>query len=295
MDNELIKQIENFLQLLPQPIKKVVYDPEVLKKLDELPRENLNEFGFDPFGYNPDILRKILPFVLFLYRVYFRVEVHDIDRVPLKNVVLVANHAGQLPFDGFVVAASMFIDAPKPRIVRSMVERWVPTLPFISWFMARTGQVVGDPDNFVRLLRRGETILDFPEGVRGISKTFKDRYRLAEFGQGFMRLALATNATIVPVGVVGSEETIISLHNSKTLARLFGAPSFPITPFFPWLGPLGLLPLPVKIRLYYGKPMKFEGDPDEDDEKIMLKVKKVRSALRSLIQRGLNERKHIFW
>ena len=295
MDNELIKQIENFLQLLPQPIKKVVYDPEVLKKLDELPRENLNEFGFDPFGYNPDILRKILPFVLFLYRVYFRVEVHDIDRVPLKNVVLVANHAGQLPFDGFVVAASMFIDAPKPRIVRSMVERWVPTLPFISWFMARTGQVVGDPDNFVRLLKRGETILDFPEGVRGIAKTFKDRYRLAEFGQGFMRLALATNATIVPVGVVGSEETIISLHNSKTLARLFGAPSFPITPFFPWLGPLGLLPLPVKIRLYYGKPIKFKGDPDEDDEKIMLKVKKVRSALRSLIQRGLNERKHIFW
>ena len=295
MDNELIKQIENFLQLLPQPIKKAVYDPEVLQKLNELPRENLNEFGFDPFGYNPDILRKILPFVLFLYRVYFRVEVHDIDRVPLKNVVLVANHAGQLPFDGFVVAASMFIDAPKPRIVRSMVERWVPTLPFISWFMARTGQVVGDPDNFVRLLRRGETILDFPEGVRGIAKTFKDRYRLAEFGQGFMRLALATNATIVPVGVVGSEETIISLHNSKTLARLFGAPSFPITPFFPWLGPLGLLPLPVKIRLYYGKPMRFEGDPDEDDEKIMLKVKKVRSALRSLIQRGLNERKHIFW
>ncbi len=283
------------LERLPKRIRNMVYDPEVLGKVDLISRENLGELGYDPFGYNPDILKKILPVVLFLYRVYFRTQVFDIDRVPDKRVVLVANHAGQIPIDGFIVAASMFIDAPKPRVVRSMIEKWVPTLPFVSWFMARAGQVVGTPENFIRLLNNNETILDFPEGVRGISKTFPNRYRLVEFGQGFMRLALATKATIVPVAVIGSEEQVISLHNSRTMAKLFGAPSFPITPFFPGLGPLGFMPLPVKFRLYFGKPMEFKGDPDEDDEKIQMKVKRVRSTLQGLIQRGLNERKHIFW
>lgn len=283
------------LDLLPEPVRDLVYDPEVRRKLDEIPRDNLGEMGYDPFGYNPEIIKEILPLVLFLHRAYFRVQAFDIDRVPSKRVVLVANHAGQIPVDGFVVGSSMLIDAPQPRMVRSMIEKWVPTLPFVSWFMARAGQVVGTPENFIRLLNRDETVLVFPEGVGGISKTFPHRYRLADFGQGFMRLALETKAQVVPVAVIGSEEQVVSFHNSKSMAKLVGAPSFPLTPFFPWLGPMGLMPLPVKFRLYFGKPMTFRGDPDEDDEKIQMKVKRVRSALQGQIQRGLNERKHIFW
>jgi len=295
MEMPSLSTFYKILDILPGPVRDMVYDPEVRKKIEAIPRDNLGEMGYDPFGYNPDILNEILPIILFLYRLYFRVQTFDIDRVPSKRVVLVANHAGQLPIDGFLIASSMFVDAPQPRVVRSMIEKWVPSLPFVSWFMARAGQVVGTPENFIRLLNRNETILVFPEGVGGISKTFPNRYRLTDFGQGFMRLALATKARIVPVAVIGSEEQIVSLHNSKSMAKLMGAPSFPLTPFFPWLGPAGLMPLPVKFRIYYGKPMDFRGDPDEDDEKIQMKVKRVRSALQGLIQHGLNERQHIFW
>ncbi|NOZ00863.1 MAG: acyltransferase family protein, partial [Deltaproteobacteria bacterium] len=220
---------------------------EALERIDRLPRDNLNEFGYDPFGFSPEYLRKVVPFVLPFYTSYFRTEVHGIDKVPDGRVILVANHSGQIPVDGLILGASMIVDAPSPRMMRSMVEKWVPTLPFVSFFLARTGQVVGTPDNCVRLLERNECIAVFPEGVRGISKTFSNRYKLTEFGHGFMRLALQTRSPIVPVAVIGGEEQAPSFHNSRTLAMLFGAPSFPITPT--------LFPLPVRYRLHFGEPM----------------------------------------
>lgn len=258
-----------------------------LSRLGQLPRENLNEFGFDPFGYSPDFVRKVAPAVLALYRLYFRTQVFGIDRVPDGRVLLVTNHSGQLPIDGLVIATAMVADAPRPRVVRSMVEKWVPTLPFVSWFMARTGQVVGTPENCERLLRRDEGIVVFPEGVAGISKPFSRRYQLEEFGHGFLRLALATGTPVVPVAVIGGEEQIPSFHNSRTLARLFGAPSFPITP--------APFPLPVRYRLHFGEPMTFTGEADEEDRLVDLKVRQVRSALQAMIHKGVRERGHVFW
>jgi len=260
---------------------------DMVARVDRLSRENLNEYGYDPFGYSPDYVRRTVPFVLPFYTHYFRTEVHGIEKVPDKRVLLVANHSGQIPVDGLVMGASMLVDAPEPRMMRSMVEKFVPTLPFVSYFLARTGQVVGTPDNCVRLLEREECIAVFPEGVRGISKTFSNRYKLAEFGHGFMRLALATRSPIVPVAVIGGEEQAPSFHNSRTMARLLGAPSFPITPT--------LFPLPVKYRLHFGEPMDFKGHSDEEDRKVELKVKTVRSALQALIHRGLRQRGHVFW
>ncbi len=250
----------------------------------------LNEFGYDPFGMSPAFIRKVIPFVRFLYRAYFRVTTHGLHELPTTRLMFVSNHSGQIPLDGALIAAAVAVEGRPPRILRSMVERWVPSLPFVSLFMTRCGQVLGDPDNSRRLLENDEAILVFPEGVRGISKLYKDRYKLQEFGTGFMRLAVETRTPIVPVAVIGAEEAVPALYNFRWLARLLGAPSFPITPTFPWLLGLGLLPYPVKVHIWFGEPMHFTGDPDDEDEVIDLNVEKVRSKVAQLIARGLEER-----
>ncbi len=166
-----------------------------------------NEYGFDPFGFHRDSLKYAIPVARWIYRSYFRAEVHNIHNVPAAGrVLLVANHSGQLPFDGLVIASAMLLDADPARMVRSMIERFVPTVPFMSFVMTRLGQITGTPENCRRLLNDEEVILVFPEGARGISKPFSKRYQLADFGSGFMRLALETNTPIVPVAVIGAEE-----------------------------------------------------------------------------------------
>jgi len=251
-----------------------------------------NEYGFDPFGFNRESLKYAIPFARFIYRRYFRAEVHNIDNVPAAGrVLLVANHSGQLPFDGLVIASAMLLDADPPRMVRSMIERFVATVPFMSFAMTRLGQITGTPENCRRLLNDEEAILVFPEGARGISKPFSRRYRLAGFGTGFMRLALETNTPIVPVAVIGAEEQAPAV-NFKLLAKLLRAPSFPIVPYPPFVP---VIPLPVKYRLYFGEPIVFEGDADDDDEVLDDMVKSVKNRLQSMIQIGLDEREAVFW
>ena len=149
-----------------------------------------------------------------------------------------------------------------------MVERYVQTVPFASYLFARWGQITGTPENCRRLLEDEEAILVFPEGAKGISKPFTQRYQLQEFGYGFMRLALETGTPIVPVAVVGAEEQAPAV-NLKPLARILGAPAFPVMPLPPFFP---ILPYPTKYRIYFGEPLRFEGDPDEDDEVIAEKV-----------------------
>ena len=170
---------------------------------------------------------------------------------------------------------------PQPRLVRSMVEYFVPTVPFASYLFARWGQITGTPENCRRLLAAEEAVLVFPEGTRGISKNFSRRYQLAEFGKGFLRLALEMRAPIVPIAVIGAEEQAPAI-NVKPLARLFGAPSFPVVPYPPFLP---LVPLPVKYRLYFGEPIRMTGDPDDDDEVLDEKARIVTG--RAALQRSL--------
>lgn len=256
--------------------------------------KNLSEFGTDPFGFSPEHVRPVLPILEFLYRVYFRTEAHDIQRVPDGRCLLIANHSGQLPFDGAVLGTSLLLDREPPRMIRSMVEKFATALPFFGELCMRCGQVTGLPDNCRRLLEAEECVMVFPEGARGISKPFRDRYRMSPFGHGFMRLALQTGTPIVPVAVVGAEEQTINLFDFKALAKLMRAPSFPVTPLMPFFGPLALLPMPVKYRLYFGEPMHFEGDPNDDEAVLAPKVQEVRAAVQRLIDRGLAERKGIF-
>ncbi len=249
--------------------------------------------GVDPFGLDPEWAKFALTTVGLLHRRYFRTEVHGIEHVPAGRILLVANHSGQVPLDGAIIGAAMFMDAEPPRIVRAMVEKWAVSLPFVSLLFARVGQVVGVPENAKRLLEQGEALLVFPEGARGISKTFDRRYKLSEFGLGFMRLAIETETPIVPVALIGAEEQYISIANVQTLAKLLRMPAFPIIPQL--LLPGGQLPLPTKYRLWFGEPMTFTGDPDDDDAVMDEKVWLVKQTIQSMLNRGLKERAHIFW
>ena len=248
-----------------------------------------NEYGVDPFGLDLEFVKASLAPAMWLYKNYFRVETHGIENVPAGRVLLVANHSGQLPLDGAMLGLSMILEAEPPRIARAMLERWAPTLPFIAPFFARVGQVVGTPENCRRLLAAGETITVFPEGARGLNKTFDKSYQLQEFGLGFMRLALETQTPIVPVAVVGAEEQAPALFDVKPLAKLFGFPSFPVTP-------TGLpFPLPVKYHLHFGAPMRFTGAHDDEDAELSRKVAEVKATIQAMIRKGLEQRKGIFF
>jgi 1-acyl-sn-glycerol-3-phosphate acyltransferase len=254
----------------------------------------LNEFGYDPWGLHPATVRETILPALALYKYYFRVETHDIENVPPGRVLLIANHAGQLPFDAAMVSVAMLLEAEPPRIVRGMAEFWVSELPWVSIFATRGGAASGTPDTCREMLEAGEAVMVFPEGVRGMNKLYKDRYKLQRFGTGFMRLALEAQTPIVPLAIVGSEEQQPGFANLKSLGRVFGMPAFPITATFPLLGPLGMLPLPVKYHFHFGEPLHFSGSPTDDDTVIDAKVETVRHAIEALFERGLKERRGIF-
>jgi len=250
----------------------------------------VNSAGYDPWGFNLETAERTLRLVRVLYRDYFRVEVVHAARVPEGPVMVIANHGGQIPLDGMILAASMMLDVEPPRLVRGMVERWVPGLPWFSTLFTRCGQVVGDPTNCQELLGRGQSIMVFPEGAKGSGKDWWHRYQLQSFGSGFVRLALQAGTPIVPVAILGSDDTYPAILSSRRLGKLIGAPYLPITPTFPWLGPLGFVPLPVKISLRFGDPIVFEGDPDEPEAAVRAKVAQVRGAIQGLIDEGLAAR-----
>jgi 1-acyl-sn-glycerol-3-phosphate acyltransferase len=193
-----------------------------------------------------------------------------------------------------MLGLALLMEARPPRIARSMGEYWIPQLPWVSILAARIGALVGTPQNCIHMLENGECVLAFPEGVRGMNKLFSQRYQLQRFGTGFMRLALETATPIVPVAIVGSEEQQPSFANLEGLARMLGAPALPITATFPWLGPLGLLPLPVKYRIYFGEPQCFEGDANDEDAVIDVKVDEVKAKISGLLARGCRDREGIF-
>ncbi len=248
-----------------------------------------NEYGVDPYGLDVEYAVAAMAPFLWLYKRYFRVELHGADHVPAEGrVLIVSNHSGQLPFDAAMIAVGLLIEKDPPRVVRAMVEKWVPTLPFVSTFMARCGQIVGTPENCRRLLAADEALLVFPEGVRGLNKPFSERYRLQKFGPGFMRLALESGAPVVPCAVVGAEEQAPALVDLKPLARILGFPAFPITPtILP-------LPLPARYHVRFGEPMRFSGSPDDEDAELERKVDEVEAAVRALVDRGLAERRSIY-
>ncbi len=278
--------------LLPPALRKAQDDLET--RLARIPTA-VNEFGVDPFGYDPRFAASMLLPLALTYRHWLRVETSGIERVPEGRVLLIANHGGNtFAWDAAMLTMSLLLDAEPPRVVRGMAEYYLPTLPFFGTMMHRMGSVVGTPSNCAQLLDRGEAIMVFPEGERGFVKPYTQRYQLQRFGLGFLRLALETDTPIVPIGIVGSEEQSPGLLRSETLGRLLGAPVAPITLTFPWLGLASFLPLPVKFRLHFGEPLRFDGDAHDEDAVIEKKVDVVKAAIRREIAKGLAARKSWF-
>lgn len=292
--------LERFLEFARGVARMI--DPAVLRairrEIDDHMRRvptRLNGYGFDPWGLNRETAATLLLGSVLIYRYWFRVETRGIENLPAGRVLLIGNHAGQVALDAAMIGTACFLEAEPPRLIRGMGEYWLPTVPFVNLLMVRSGSVVGTPKNCVDLLHNEEAVIAFPEGVRGMNKLYSQAYELQEFGLGFMRLAIRTATPIVPVAVVGSEEQAPGLANLRSLGRLFGMPAFPITLTWPWLGPLGLVPLPVKYRITFGEPMSFDGDADDEDEVIGGKVDVVKGTIQQMLRRGVEERPGIFF
>jgi 1-acyl-sn-glycerol-3-phosphate acyltransferase len=243
----------------------------------------------DPFGLSPEAVRGAFPFFYALYRVWFRVRSRGHENLPGAGpAILVANHGGLLPFDGAMTVIDVMLRTDPPRLVRCLVDRFVRGLPGVRSFYARTGQVVGTRANIRTLLGRGDLVMIFPEGVAGIRKTMPRRYQLERFHPGCVREALRARAPIVPVAITGPADQAPILYDVQPLARRLGLPVFPITPTFPWLGPAGLLPYPVRYRIHYGTPLRlYEQHGPEAAEDAEL-VSRLTADLRRRVQRLLN-------
>jgi 1-acyl-sn-glycerol-3-phosphate acyltransferase len=280
-------------RLLPDPLRELV--ERVEHRVARLPTR-LNEYGYDPFGLDPEYGRQLLLASALVYRFWLRVETRGIEGVPSGRVLIVANHAGNtFAWDGAMLAMAMLLEAEPPRMLRGMGEYYLTRIPFFSILMHRTGSVVGTPENCAQLLEHEEAVMVFPEGARGFVKPWRQRYQLQRFGLGFLRLALETRTPIVPVGIAGGEEQSPAFANVPALGRLIGAPVFPITPTFPWLGLGGFVPLPVKFRIHFGAPLSFEGDASEEDAAIEERVAVVKDRIRELIADARAARHNWFW
>ncbi len=250
----------------------------------------------DEFGLDPEFRQRALPLFKALYEKYWRVDARGARNVPKSGpVILVANHSGALPFDATMIACALD-EAHYPRATRFLYDRFVENLPWVPQFYKKAGGVVASHENAARLLDKGELIGLFPEGVAGLSKLYSERYVLQPFSGGFVRLALRFGAPIVPVAVVGAEEIYPLLGRLRGIGKLLGAPYLPVTPFFPLLGPLGLIPLPTKWRIQFGKPIVLDGAHRRrlDGLAVRASAEQVRRRVQTMVRALLRERASVF-
>jgi 1-acyl-sn-glycerol-3-phosphate acyltransferase len=279
-------------------LNRVMGFVQFLYKQQELARRGPN-YEVDDFGFDAQWTESFLSAFMVMYHDYWRVETTGVENVPANGrALLVANHAGVLPWDGTMIKTAVFAEHSRPRHVRALVASMFMGMPVMSWFLRRTGQTVGHPDDTRRLLERDELVLVFPEGVRGTGKGFKDRYRLRRFGRGgFVATAIRARAPIIPVSVIGSEEIYPMLADVAPVARLFGLPYFPVTPFWPWLGPLGMIPLPSKWRIQFHPAVHVEDHQPEsayDQNLVMAVADEVRNTIQQGIYDNLRKRRGVF-
>ncbi|MCI0519506.1 MAG: acyltransferase family protein [Chloroflexi bacterium] len=264
-----------------------------------LKRRLRGEYETDEWGLDLEVVEAVRPFVEFMYKTYWRVQTSGMENVPVEGrALLVANHSGQLPWDGVMVGAGVYLEHPAQRLVRTLYASWFPTLPVFSSLFVKLGQTLATEENGVRLLEQEELVAVYPEGYKGVGKLFKERYRLARFGRGgFVRMALKTRAPVIPVAVVGAEETYISLYKSPTIARLIGFPYFPISLTFPWLGLLGFVPLPTKWYIDFGAPIAMDSyAPEAANNPLLVSqlTDQVRNVVQEMIFDRLAQRKSVF-
>ena len=252
----------------------------------------------DPFGLDPKFEARVEQLLEFLYRRWWRVQAVDVHNVPSDGrALLVSNHSGVLPYDGAMIKMAVRLEHPARRRVRFLVENFVYYFPFLGTFIYRFGSVRASQQNARMLLRKDEVVAVFPEGVKGLGKLYSERYQLQRFGRGgFITLASETHSPMVPVAVIGAEEILPMVGRSRILARAFGVPYFPITPTFPWLGVLGMIPYPTKWTIRFGAPFSI-GDAPVQSQELWLHENslKVRKMIQELIYLQLQERRSVFF
>jgi 1-acyl-sn-glycerol-3-phosphate acyltransferase len=253
----------------------------------------------DDFGRDPIYTGRIEPMLDFLYKRYFRADVKGVEHVPGTGpAIVVANHSGALPFDGLVLMHVLRREHPARREARPLIEDFLFHFPYLGTFINRVGGVRACPENAERLLDSGQVVIAFPEGAKGTSKLYRDRYKLQRFGRGgFIKLALRTRSPIVPTAIVGAEEAQPMLGKITWLAKSVGIPYVPITPTFPWLGPLGLAPLPAKWFLCFGPPMDLAAEygPEAADDRLLVGrlAENVRATIQDMVDDILARRRSV--
>ena len=240
-----------------------------------------NRYGIDPYGISQDHLEVFFSLLGWAYRRYFRVQVSGIEHVPARGrAMLVGNHAGGVAIDGAMILTSLLLEMEPPRLALGMAEKFLAAWPVASPWLSRVGQLTGLPEHAARMLEDDHVLMVFPEGARGTAKLYRHRYSLVRFGTGFMRLAMQTGAPIVPVAFIGGGSAIPTVANITSLGKLVGAPYIPVTPY------LLPLPRPVRCRIHFGEPLRFEGTGDEGDELVAGYIDQVKSRIRTLIEEG---------
>jgi 1-acyl-sn-glycerol-3-phosphate acyltransferase len=258
------------------------------------------DYTVDEFGFDPHLNNAIfLPLLRVLFKSWFRVEVSGIENLPDTGAALVvANHAGVLPYDGLMASVAVHDEHPGNRDLRLLAADMVFDLPMLGQAARKAGHTMACTSDAHRLLAAGELTAVFPEGYKGLGKPFRDRYKLQRFGRGgFVAAALRAKAPIVPCSIVGSEEIFPMLADVKMLARLFGLPYFPVTPLFPVAGPAGLIPLPSKWHIQFGEPIATD-DYDEsaaDDPMVTFELTdQVRETIQQTLYQLLANRRNAF-
>jgi 1-acyl-sn-glycerol-3-phosphate acyltransferase len=267
-----------------------------------LSRRLTGAYDIDVYGFDRELTEQVLlPLARPLYRRYWRVRAVGLEHVPAgEGALIVANHAGTLPFDAVMTKVALFDEHPSgPQHLRELAADLALRVPVIGPLARKSGNTLAHNDDATRLLRAGELVGVWPEGFKGIGKLYKDRYKLQRFGRGgFVEVALRTGKPIIPVAIIGAEEIYPMVANARFLARLLGVPYFPITWQFPALGPLGLIPLPSKWLIDFGEPIETAsyGAEAADDPMLVFELTdRVRDTIQQMLYRNLMGRRSIFF
>jgi 1-acyl-sn-glycerol-3-phosphate acyltransferase len=261
-------------------------DDKIKSVVNELREEYKNKP--DPWGFNLDLCEKTLRTLLPFYRHYFKVRVFGAENIKDHAYMVVSNHTGQIPIDGMLINIAFALEASKPRVLRVMVERFLAQLPFLGELSAQVGAILGDRSNCQYLLDKGESILVFPEGVRGIAKNTPDFYKVKSFSQGFYRIALQKKTPILPVCVIGAEEMFPLVMHARSIAKLLRLPALPLS--------TNLVPLPSPIDIYIGEeiPVPEHLFAEASDKEVREHVFHVENTIRRMIVKGLKNRRPFF-
>jgi 1-acyl-sn-glycerol-3-phosphate acyltransferase len=266
-----------------------------------LRRRVTGEYPIDDFGFDPDLTEHVmLAAVRPLYEKYFRVETRGLENIPAEGgALVVANHSGTVPIDALMTQLAIYDHHPAKRHLRMLGADLVFRTPLVAPLARKTGSTLACNEDAERLMSSGELAGVWPEGFKGIGKPFSERYKLQRFGRGgFVSAALRSGVPIIPCAIVGAEEIYPIIGNVKILARLLGFPYVPVTPTFPLLGPLGLLPLPSKWIIEFGEPIHTDemGKAAADDPMLVFNLTdQVREVIQQTLYKLLLQRRSVFF